>query len=27
VHRIREVAAEMDDFAAEFMSLVERSFS
>jgi biopolymer transport protein TolQ len=27
VHRIREVAAEMDDFSAEFMSLVERSFS
>ncbi len=27
VHRIREAGAEMDDFAAEFMNLVERSFS
>jgi biopolymer transport protein TolQ len=27
VHRIKDVAAEIDDFAAEFISLVERSFS
>ncbi len=27
VHRIKEVASEMDDFSAEFMNLVERSFS
>ncbi len=27
VHRIKEVGAGMDDFAAEFMNLVERSFS
>ena len=27
VHRVKEVAAEMDDFSSEFMNLVERSFS
>jgi len=27
VHRIKNVAAEMDDFAAEFLNLVERSFA
>jgi biopolymer transport protein TolQ len=27
VHRVKEVAAEMDDFSAEFLNLVERSFS
>jgi len=27
VHRIKEVGAGMDDFSAEFMGLVERSFS
>jgi len=27
VHRIKDVAAEMDDFATEFTNLVERSFS
>ncbi|NWG14080.1 MAG: MotA/TolQ/ExbB proton channel family protein [Acidobacteria bacterium] len=27
IHRIKEAGAEMDDFAAEFMNLIERSFS
>jgi biopolymer transport protein TolQ len=27
VHRIKDIASEMDDFSAEFLNLVERSFS
>ncbi len=27
VHRLKNIAAEMDDFASEFLNLVERSFS
>jgi len=27
VHRVKEIASEMDDFSSEFMNLVERSFS
>jgi biopolymer transport protein TolQ len=27
VHRIKNIAAEMDDFSAEFLNLVERSFT
>jgi len=27
VHRLKNIASEMDDFAAEFLNLVERSFS
>jgi biopolymer transport protein TolQ len=27
VHRIKDIGAEMDDFATEFTNLVERSFS
>jgi len=27
VHRLKNIGAEMDDFAAEFLNLVERSFS
>jgi biopolymer transport protein TolQ len=27
IHRIREVASEMDDFSTELLNMVERSFS